>query len=108
MPTITESIKAGVPITYADRQWTEFLFSHLYKGHASPHDDWSQRSQRIDADSCRVTFADESDKTVSVSVSVECQVATETERVRADLKRDLQQFREFLAMHCAKDSCAQS
>jgi len=105
MPAITESIKAEVPIKYADKEWTKYLFSSLYRGYASSAGDPNQVSQKIDADSCTVTFVDESDETVNVAVTVECQVPAETERVREQLRRDLEQFREFLLRHCAQDGC---
>ena len=105
MATITESIETDVPIEYADKEWTEYMFSYLYRGYAQRGRDPNEMAQRIDADSCTVTFVDESDKTTRVSVSVECQVANDTERVRGDLRRDLQQYREFLRKHCKKDHC---
>jgi hypothetical protein len=105
MATITESIKADVPIEYADKEWTEYLFSSLYRAYADRPEDRNQESQKIDADSCTVRFVDESDETVNVSVTVECQVPAETERVREQLTRDLRQFREFLLRHCGQDGC---
>jgi hypothetical protein len=42
MPAITESIKADVPIKYADKEWTEYLFSSLYRSYASPAADPNQ------------------------------------------------------------------
>jgi hypothetical protein len=105
MTTITESIKTDVPIAYADKQWTAYMFSHLSRAYAQPGQDASQVTQRIDADSCTVTFTDESDATTRVSVSVACQVADESARVHEDLRRDLEQYREFLTMRCEKDDC---
>ena len=105
MTTITESITADVPIEYADKEWTEYLFSSMYRANAVSSSDLSQESQKIDADSCVVKFVDESDQTVSVSVTVSVRSQTETDRVRQQLKRDLERYREFLLGRCDQDSC---
>jgi hypothetical protein len=83
------------------------MFSALYRGNADPakHKDLSLESEKLDASSCVVRFVDESDSRVNVSVTVECEVPTDDDRVREQLRRDLQQYHEFLLTHCAKDHC---
>ncbi|HJW74917.1 MAG TPA: hypothetical protein VJ787_04510 [Thermoleophilia bacterium] len=108
MATITESIEVDVPLEYADRQWTEYLFKSMYRAYAN---DPAGTSQKLDAEACNVRFATEDEQLVSVTV--ECQYRPHSERdsgaeighVQDQLKRDLREYREFVLGRCEKDSC---
>ena len=60
MAILKGSIEADVPITFADREWSEFMWRSLYGSFAKGFTDVADASvSAIDADSGTVTFETE-------------------------------------------------
>ena len=70
MATLTGSIEADVPIAFADREWTEFVFRNLYGSYAKGFEDAATSINETDADSGTVTFETEGERLVKVSVEL--------------------------------------
>ena len=115
MATLKSSIEADVPISFADREWSEFMWRSLYGSFATGFSDVTDASpSAIDADSGTVTFETEGERLVKVSVEVrytprpDADRATEIARAQAQLERDLQKYRTFLLRRCEQESCRTS
>ncbi len=115
MATLKSSIEADVPISFADREWSEFMWRSLYGSFATGFSDVADASpSAIDADSGTVTFETEGERLVKVSVEVrytprpDADRATEIARAQARLERDLQKYRTFLLRRCEQESCRTS
>ena len=70
MAILSGSIEADVPIAFADREWTEFVFRNLYGNYAKGFDDVAASINESDADSGTVRFETEGDRLVKVSVEL--------------------------------------
>jgi hypothetical protein len=112
MATLKGSIEADVPISFADREWSEFMWRSLYGSFATGFSDVADASpSAIDADSGTVTFETEGERLVKVSVEVkyiprpDVERATDIARAQAQLERDLQKYRTFLLRRCEQESC---
>jgi hypothetical protein len=112
MATLKGSIEADVPITFADREWSEFMWRSLYGSFEKGFTDVADASvSAIDADSGTVTFETEGDRLVKVSVEVKYIPRAGTERdadiarAQAQLVRDLEKYRIFLLKRCEQESC---
>lgn len=111
MATLTGSIEADVPIAFADREWTEFVFRNLYGNYAKGFDDVAASTNETDADSGTVKFETEGDRLVKVSVELEYtpragdDPGEEVARAQARLNRDLEKYRTFLLRRCEQESC---
>lgn len=112
MATLKGSIEADVPIAFADREWSEFMWRSLYGSFAKGFSDVADASaSAIDADSGTVKFETEGDRLVRVSVEVEyaprsgAGAAEEVSRAQARLERDLEKYRTFLLRRCEQEEC---
>jgi len=103
-----------VPVAFADREWTEFVFRSLYGSYAKGFSDVATSLSETDADSGSVTFETEGDRLVKVSVEIEYtphsggDPAAEVAQAQARLKRDLEKYRVFLLRRCEQESCRPS
>ena len=111
MAVLSGAVEADVPIQFADREWTEFMFRSLYGSYAKGFEDVVADVSEIDADSGSVTFETEGDRLVKVSVELEytprrgADATTEVAAAQARLERDLEKYRVFLLRRCEQESC---
>jgi len=115
MATLKGSIEADVPITFADREWSEFMWRSLYGSFAKGFADVADASpSAIDADSGTVTFETEGERLVKVSVEVKytpheaADSTAEVAHAQAQLDRDLEKYRIFLLRRCEQENCRTS
>ena len=111
MALLSASVEADVPIQFADREWSEFVWRSLYGSYAKGFDDVAASLSETDADSGTVTFETEGDQLVKVSVEVEytpragADAAAEVARAQTRLEHDLEKYRLFLLRRCEQESC---
>ena len=111
MAVLSTSVEADVPIQFADREWSEFVWRSLYGSYAKGFGDVAASLSETDADSGEVTFETEGDRLVKVSVEVEytpranADAAAEVAQAQARLERDLEKYRVFLLRRCEQESC---
>ena len=112
MATLRGSIEADVPITFADREWSEFMWRSLYGSFARGFTDVADASvSALDADSGTVTFETEGERLVKVAVEVKFTPRPGADRdqqithAQAQLERDLEKYRIFLLRRCEQESC---
>jgi hypothetical protein len=112
MAILKGSIEADVPITFADREWSEFMWRSLYGNFAKGFTDVADVSaSAIDADSGTVTFETEGERLVKVSVEVKyvpregADRDAEIARAQAQLDGDLEKYRHFLLKRCEQENC---
>jgi len=112
MATLSGSIEADVPLTFADLEWSEFMWRSLYGSFAKGFTDVADASvSAIDADSGTVTFETEGERLIKVSVEVKFTPraggdrAQEIARAQAQLEGDLEKYRTFLLKRCEQESC---
>lgn len=114
MAILSGSIEADVPIVFADREWTEFVFRNLYGNYAKGFADVATSINETDADSGTVRFETEGDRLVKVSVELEYTPRAggssdeEVRRAQARLNSDLEKYRTFLLRRCEQESCRPS
>jgi hypothetical protein len=109
MKTISESIEADVPVKFANREWSEFMFRSLYGGRAADLADVRWWIDESDADRGIVKFAPEGDNLSKVTVDLKCGVAPGAgeNALRERLRRDLEHYRDFVAKRCEETHCRQ-
>jgi hypothetical protein len=112
MATLKGSIEADVPITFADREWSEFMWRSLYGSFAKGFAEVADASvSAIDAESGTVTFETEGERLVKVTVEVKFVPRADADRdqeivrAQAQLERDLEKYRTFLLKRCEQESC---
>ena len=111
MAILSGSIEADVPIAFADREWTEFVFRNLYGNYAKGFDDVAASINETDADSGTVKFETEGDRLIKVSVELEYTPRArdnpdeDVARAQARLNHDLEKYRIFLLRRCEQESC---
>ena len=111
MAVLSGTVEADVPIAFADKEWTEFVFRSLYGNYAKGFEDVVASVSETDADSGTVNFETEGDRLVKVSVEVEYtphsggDPAAEVAHAQAQLERDLEKYRVFLLRRCEQESC---
>jgi len=111
MATLTGSVEADVPIQFADREWSEFVWRSLYGSFSRELSGDASSINETDADAGTVTFQTEGDRLVKVSVELEYtphhggDPAVEIARAQARLDRDLEKYRDFLLKRCEQESC---
>ena len=111
MAVLSGEVEADVPIQFADREWTEFMFRSLYGSYAKGFEDVASSINETDADSGRVTFETEGDRLIKVSVELEytphstSDPDAEVARAQQRLDHDLEKYRVFLLRRCEQESC---
>ncbi len=111
MAVLHASVEADVPIKYADKEWSEFMWRSLYGSFAKGFSNEAASLPDIDADSGTVNFETEGERLVKVSVDLEytphtnMDPKTEVARAQDQLERDLQKYRTFLLRRCEQEAC---
>ena len=110
MAVLKGSVKADVPLAFADQEWTEFVFRSLYGSYGKGFEDVATSLAETDADSGTVTFETDGETLVKVAVEVEYtprggDPSADVARAQARLERDLDKYREFLLRRCEQESC---
>jgi len=90
-------VEADVPIAFADKEWTEFVFRSLYGNCAKGFEDLAVSVSETDADPGTVNLETDGDRLVKVSVEVEYKprasgeaAAAEVAQAQTRLGRDLE------------------
>jgi len=113
MSTLSESVDVDMPVRFADREWSEFLFRQLV-GHSMAslgEITWSTAGDESDARSGIVKFSTEGDQLTKVTVQLEYEPhswtdsGAEEEVVRERLRDDLRRYKRFLTRRCEEDHC---
>ncbi len=97
MAVISGSVEVDVPIAFADREWTEFVFRN--------------QDYETEADSGTVKLETEGERLVRVSVELEYKPSAGTDpsqevaQAQARLDRDLERYRKFLLKRCEQEDC---
>ena len=110
MAILSGSIEADVPIAFADREWTEFVFRNLYGNFTKRSDEVDSSVSESDADSGTVRLETKGDRLVEVSVELQYtphggDAGNEVAQAQARLDRDLERYRAFLLKRCEEKSC---
>ena len=111
MAVLRGAVEADVPIQFADREWTEFVFRSLYGNYAKGFADVASSINETDADSGTVNFETEGDRLVKVSVELEYTPRSKSDpdaevaMAQQRLDRDLEKYRVFLLKRCEQESC---
>lgn len=111
MAVLRGAVEADVPIQFADREWTEFVFRSLYGNYAKGFADVASSINETDADSGTVTFETEGERLIKVSVELEYTPRStsdpdaEVAKAQQRLNRDLEKYRVFLLKRCEQESC---
>ncbi len=71
MATLSGSVEVDVPIQFADREWSDFVWRSLYGNFAKGFEDDVSAINETDADSGTVTFETEGERLTKVTVAVE-------------------------------------
>jgi hypothetical protein len=113
MSTLSESIEVGVPVQFADREWSEFMFRRLVGHYMTSLGEitWGTAGDESDAQSGIVKFFTEGDQLAKVTIELEYEPHSwadsdaEEETVRKRLRDDLKLYKEFLARRCEEERC---
>ena len=111
MAVLHGAVEADVPIQFADREWSEFVWRSLYGNFAKGFADYSSSITETDADSGTVTFETEGERLVKVTVEVDYTPRSssdpdaEVALAQRRLERDLGKYRDFLLRRCEQESC---
>jgi hypothetical protein len=113
MSTLSESIVVSVPVQFADREWSEFMFRRLVGHYMTSLGEitWGTSGDESDADSGIVRFVTEGDRLAKVTVELEYEPHSwadseaEEETVRKRLREDLHLYRDFLVQRCREEGC---
>jgi hypothetical protein len=114
MAILSGSIEADVPIAFADREWTEFVFRNLYGNYAKGFEEVSSSVTESEADSGTVKLETEGERLIKVSVELEYtphgggDADAEIAQAQARLEHDLKRYRTFLLKRCEQESCRPS
>ncbi len=111
MPLLTGTIEADVPVSFADREWREYVGRAVYDRFPEGYEDVRSSFADFDADAGQVTFADLGSNRSRVRVELQYtpQSATDPEgdvvRAQRELDRDLDKYRDFLLRRCDEELC---
>jgi hypothetical protein len=112
MTQIAASIDVDVPVRFADREWSEFVW-RTFIGHLSmPVDELKHAvgADETNADQGVVRFETKDNRLTRVAVELNYSprtedAAAEEAQVRSRLLHDLELFRAFLLQRCDETSC---
>jgi hypothetical protein len=111
MPLLTGYIVAGVPVTFAERGWREFVGRSVYDRFPAGYEDLRSSVGELEADDGRVIFARLGSTRSRVSVELEytprdaADPAGDVARAQRELERDLGKYREFVTRRCDEQHC---
>ena len=114
MPVLTGSIEADVPVSFADREWREFIGRSVYDRFPEGYEDLRSSLRDLDADDGRVAFSELEQGHTRVSVELEYTPSDavnsggELARAQRELDRDLEKYREFVLRRCDEELCRRS
>ena len=111
MPLLTGSIEADVPVSFADREWREFIGRSVYDRFPEGYEDLRSALADLDADDGRVTIADLGEGKARVSVEIDYTAhdpvdpGSDVARAQRELDRDLEKYRDFVLRRCDEELC---
>ena len=113
MSVLSGTIDMNAPITYVNKEWTEFMFRRLVGHYQSNLADLTEPVEGgvADADSGIVRLAEIDSTHTRITLEVEyaplpTSDASEREEAVVELlERDLTQFKLFLEEQCRRDDC---
>ncbi len=110
MPLLTGSIEAAVPVSFADREWREFIGRSVYDRFPEGYEGMRSALADLDADDGRVTFADLGDGRSRVSVEIEYtphgrSAESDVMQAQRELDVDLDKYRTFVMRRCDELLC---
>jgi hypothetical protein len=111
MPTLTGSIEADVPASFADREWREFIGRSVYDRFPEGYEDLRSSLRDLDADDGRVVFSGLGSNRSRVSVELEYTPPVGSDpggdivRAQQELDRDLDKYRDFVLRRCDEQLC---
>jgi hypothetical protein len=111
MTVLRGSIEADVPLEFADREWSEFVFESLYGNYARGFADVEPLLDEAEMGAGRVQFETDGDRLVRVTVELEYtphshgDAGLEIAHAQATLDRDLGKYRAFLLKRCGQEDC---
>lgn len=110
MAIIKGSIEAGVPLEFADLEWSQFVLESLCCNYSRGFADVEPLIDEADIDAAEVKFETEGDRLVRVTVELDYvprsagAAATEIAHAEGTLRRDLEKYRKFLLERYARES----
>jgi hypothetical protein len=114
MPLLTGSIEADVPVSFADREWREFVGRSVYDRFPNGYEDLRSSLADLDADDGRVLIADLGEGKARVSIELEytphdpVDPGSDVARAQRELDRDLGKYRDFVLRRCDEELCRQN
>jgi hypothetical protein len=111
MPLLTGTIEADVPVSFADREWREYVGRSVYDRFPEGYEDLRSSLSDLDADAGKVIFADLGPNRSRVSVELEYtpHAGTDPERdiarAQQELDGDLGKYRDFVSRRCDEELC---
>ena len=113
MSQIKASIEADVPIRFADREWSEFVWRTFVGNLAMPTDQFAQPAGGDESQAERgvVHFETKGERLTRVVVELDYvphraeDAEAEEAQVLSRLKRDLELYRSFLLRQCDETAC---
>jgi hypothetical protein len=111
MPLLTGSIEADVPVSFADREWREFIGRSVYDRFPEGYEDLRSSLADMDADDGRVTIAASGEGRARVDVEIDytardpADPGSDVARAQRELDRDLEKYRDFVLRRCDEELC---
>ena len=110
MPLLTGSIEADVPVSFADREWREYVGRAVYDRFPEGYEDVRSSFADFEADDGKVVFADLGPNRSRVSVELEytphsADAERDIARAQRELDRDLDKYRDFVLRRCDEELC---
>jgi hypothetical protein len=111
MPLLTGSIEADVPVSFADREWREYVGRAVYDRFPDGYEDVRASFADFDADDGKVIFADLGRNRSRVSVELEytphsaSDPESDVVRAQRELNGDLEKYRDFVLRRCDEQLC---
>ena len=111
MPLLTGSIEADVPVSFADREWREFIGRSVYDRFPQGFEDLRSSLADLDGDDGRVMIADLGGGRARVSVEIDytphdpVDPGSDVARAQRELDRGLDKYRDFVLRRCDEELC---
>jgi hypothetical protein len=111
MTVLRGSIEADVPVSFADREWREFIGRSVYDRFPEGYEDLRSSLADLEADDGTVAFADLGGGRARVSLEIDyaprdaVDPGTDVARAQRELDRDLDKYREFVQRRCDEVLC---
>ncbi len=111
MAILTGSVETDVPVSFADREWREFIGRSVYDRFPEGYEDLRSSLRDFDADDGKVTFEALGESRSRVCVEVEYtphdarDPGSVLARAQHELDRDLEKYRSFAQRRCDEVLC---